>query len=171
MKHAVYSHVFTNRVVINSPKQFAEYANEILPRNITQYVEKNPWSLDINQNAEKKLKKIKGTLKVHCVKRFMQNSFCQLKFFMTSKCHNPLAEIQYQVALLPQHVSCKIRTFVLVRYEGELWPGQITKVEQDRVRVKCFQKATAQGSIWRWPDKPDERFYLIGDVKQEIEVI
>ena len=37
------------------------------------------------------------------------------------------------------------------------------------MRVKYFQKATAQGSIWRWPDKPDERFYLIGDVKQEIE--
>ena len=59
LKHAVYSHVFTNRVVINSPKQFAEYANEILPRNITQYVEKTPWSLDINQNAEKKQKKLK----------------------------------------------------------------------------------------------------------------
>ena len=34
VKHAVYSHVLTNRVVIKSPKQFAEYANEILP-NIT----------------------------------------------------------------------------------------------------------------------------------------
>ena len=98
----------------------------------------------------------------------MQNSSCQLKFFMTSKSHDPLAEVQYQVAVLPQHIY-KIGTYVLVRYEGELWPGQITKVEQDRVRVKCFQKAAAQGSIWRWPDKPDEGFYQIGDVEQEIE--
>ena len=99
----------------------------------------------------------------------MQNSSRQLKFFMTSKSHNPLAEVQYQVALLPQHVSYNIRTYVLVQYEGELWPGQITKVEQDRVRVKFFQKATAQGSIWRWPDKPDEGFYQTGDIEREIE--
>ena len=79
-------------------------------------------SMELGYQSEcrEKAKKIKGTLKVHCFKRFMQNSFCQLKFFMTSKCHNPLAEIQYQVALLLQHVSYKIRTFVLVRYEGEL---------------------------------------------------
>ena len=95
----------------------------------------------------------------------MQNSSCQLKFFMTSKSHNPLAEVQYQVALLPQHVSYNIGIYVLVRYEGELWPGQITKVEQDRVRVKFFQKAAAQGSTWRWPDKPDEGFYQTGDVE------
>ena len=88
---------------------------------------------------------------------------------MTSKFHDPLAEVQYQVALLPQHISRKIGMYVLVPYEGELWPGQITKLEQDRVRVKCFQKATAQGSIWRWPDKPDEGFYQIGDVEREIE--
>ena len=99
----------------------------------------------------------------------MQNSSRQLKFFMTSKSHNPLAEVQYQVALLPQHVSYNIGIYVLVRYEGELWPGQITKVEQDRVRVKFFQKATAQGSIWRWPDKPDEGFYQTGDIEREIE--
>ena len=97
----------------------------------------------------RKSKKVKGTLKVHCVQQFMQNSSCQLKFFMNSKSHDPLTEVQYRVAVLPQHVLYKIRMYVLVRYEGELWPGQITKVEQDRVRVKCFQKAAAQGSIWR----------------------
>ena len=90
-------------------------------------------------------------------------------FFMTSKSHDPLTEVQYQVAVLPQHISHKIGTYVLVRYEGELWPGQITKVEQDRVGVKCFQKAATQGSVWRWPDKPDEGFYQIGNVEQEIE--
>ena len=88
---------------------------------------------------------------------------------MTSKSHNSLAEVQYEVTMLLQHVSYKIRTYVLVRYEGELWPGQITKVEQDRVRVKCFQKAAAQGPVWRWPDKPDEGFYQIRDVEREIQ--
>ena len=88
---------------------------------------------------------------------------------MTSESHNPLAEVQYQETLLPQHVSYNIGMYVLVRYEGELWAAQITKVEQDRVRVKCFQKEAAQGSIWRWPHKPDEGFYQSGDVEQKIE--
>ena len=88
---------------------------------------------------------------------------------MTSESHNPLAEVQYQETLLPQHVSYNIGMYVLVRYEGELWAAQITKVEQDRVRVKCFQKEAAQGSIWRWPHKPDEGFYQIGNVEQKIE--
>ena len=130
-----------------------------------QYVENESMELGYQSECQEKAKKVKGTLNVHCVKQFMQNSSCQLKFFMTSKSHNLLTEVQYQVALLPQHVSYDIGMYVLVRYEGELWPGQITKVEQDRVRVKCFQKAATQGSIWRWPDKPDERFYQIGDVE------
>ena len=48
---------------------------------------------------------------------------------MTSKSHDPLAEVQYQVVML-----CTRSGYVLVQYEGELWPGQITRVEQDRVR-------------------------------------
>ena len=169
VKHPVYSHVLTNRVVVKSPKQFAEYANEILPKITVQYVENESMELGYQSECREKVQKVIGTLEVHCVKQFMQNSSCQLKLFMTSKSHNPLAEVQYQVALLPQHVSYNIGIYVLVRYEGELWPGQITKVEQDRVRVKCFQKAAAQGSIWRWPDKPDEGFYQNGDVEREIE--
>ena len=39
MKHTVYSHVLTNRVVIKSPKQFAEYASEIWPNSTVQYME------------------------------------------------------------------------------------------------------------------------------------
>ena len=44
----------------------------------------------------------------------MQNLSYQLKFFMTSKSHDPVAEVQYQVAALPQHVLYKIGTYVLV---------------------------------------------------------
>ena len=170
VKHAVYSNVFKNRVVIKSPKQFAGYANEILPKKLLFSVWRmNPWSSDINQNAEKKQKKLKEHWKFTALSKFMQNLSYQLKFFMTSKSHDPVAEVQYQVAVLPQHVLYKIGTYVLVWYESELWPGQITKVEQDRVRVKCFQKAAAQGSIWRWPDKSDDGLYQTGDAEWEIE--
>ena len=119
--------------------------------------------LGYQSECREKAKQVKGTLKVHSVKQFMQNSSCQLKFFVASKSHNSLAEVQYQ------HVLYNIGMYILVRYRGELWPGQITKIEQDRVRVNCFQKAAAQASIWRWPDKPDEGFHQIGDVKKQIK--
>ena len=38
VKHAVYSNVLTRQLVINSSRQFAEYANSILPCITVQYV-------------------------------------------------------------------------------------------------------------------------------------
>ena len=52
VKHAVYSHVLTNRVVIKSPKQFVEYANEILPK-ITVQNEDNE-SMELKAKKQKK---------------------------------------------------------------------------------------------------------------------
>ena len=102
----------------------------------------------------------------------MQNSSRQVKFFYDFKISRSSCRSSEPSSHASTTRSCtiyKIGTYVLVRYEGELWPGQITKVEQDRVQMKCFQKAAAQGSICRWPDKPDEKFYQIGYVEQEME--
>ena len=64
VKHAVYSHVLTNRVVIKSPKQLAEYVNEILPKITVQYVENESMELRYQSECQEKAKKVKGTLKV-----------------------------------------------------------------------------------------------------------
>ena len=69
VKHAVYSHVLTNRVVIKSPKQFAKYANEILAKITVHYVENESMELGYQSECREKAKKVEGTLKVHCVKR------------------------------------------------------------------------------------------------------
>ena len=99
----------------------------------------------------------------------MRNSSRQLKFFYDFKISRSSCRSSEPSSHASTTRIVQDRDYVLVRYEGELWPGQITKVEQDRVRVKCFQKAAAQGSICRWPDKPDEKFYQIGYVEQEME--
>ena len=74
VKHAVYSYVLTNRIVIKSPEQFIKYANEIFPKTTVQYVENESIELGYLSECQEKAKKVKGTLKVHCIKRFMQNS-------------------------------------------------------------------------------------------------
>ena len=68
VKHAVYSCVLTNRVAIKSPKQFAEYANEILLKITVQYVENESIELGYQSECQEKAKKVKGTLKVCCIK-------------------------------------------------------------------------------------------------------
>ena len=57
VKHAVYSHVLTNRVVIKFPNQFVEYANEILPKINVQYVENESMELGHQSECYEKAKK------------------------------------------------------------------------------------------------------------------
>ena len=64
----------------NPQSSFAEYANEILPKITVQYVENESMELWYQLECwEKAKKKQKGTLKVYCVKRFMQNSSWGIK--------------------------------------------------------------------------------------------
>ena len=57
VKHAVYSHVLTNRVVIKFPNQFVKYANEILPKINVQYVENESMELGHQSECYEKAKK------------------------------------------------------------------------------------------------------------------
>ena len=59
----------------------------------------------------------------------------------------------------------KIGMNIIVTYEGELFPGKVTKFAADGVRVSCMQKSTTFGSTWEWPNKIDETIYQLCDVK------
>ena len=56
-------------------------------------------------------------------------------------------------------------TYVILDYEGELFHGEITEVYEDGVRVSCMEKSSSVGSTWRWPQKKDESFYPLCDVR------
>lgn len=56
--------------------------------------------------------------------------------------------------------------FVICRYEGELFPGQVTKVYSQGARVKALEKCAGG---WRWPKQVDEIDYLAQDIVQKIE--
>ena len=59
--------------------------------------------------------------------------------------------------------------YYLVTYKGELWPGQLIKPTKSGAIIRCLQKTPVTGSIWRWPNKPNEGEYRMEDVCQEIE--
>lgn len=56
--------------------------------------------------------------------------------------------------------------YVVVEYEGELWPGQIQRTESDGAYVKCMARC---GLAWKWPEKEDLIFYPKGNIKFKIE--
>lgn len=56
--------------------------------------------------------------------------------------------------------------FVLVEYEGELWPGQIQTKEADGAYVKCLTRC---GRSWKWPEKEDIIFYPTHKIKFKID--
>jgi len=43
--------------------------------------------------------------------------------------------------------------FVVVKYEGRLYPGEVKAVKKKGVEVSCMEKC---GINWKWPLKPDQ---------------
>ena len=69
--------------------------------------------------------------------------------------------------LAPQTIHVCEDDFVICRYEGELFSGQVTIVhpENQGARIKVFEKCTGG---WRWPKRTDEVDYLPEDIIQHI---
>ncbi|KAK9872875.1 hypothetical protein WA026_020230 [Henosepilachna vigintioctopunctata] len=58
-------------------------------------------------------------------------------------------------------------TFVLVNYEGVLYPGEILKQKKVDYSISAMVKS---GNNWKWPDKADILNYLAEDVIQVIDI-
>ena len=80
VKNTVYRRVLANQIVINSPKQFATYADSLLPSINVVYIDDLNISADFDD--EEPVPAIPGTLRVHCVKRdVISASHTNLLFF------------------------------------------------------------------------------------------
>ena len=55
--------------------------------------------------------------------------------------------------------------YVIVEYEGELFPGKITKLVENGVKVSCMKKCLSAGSTWIWPKQIDEEDYPYCDIR------
>lgn len=58
------------------------------------------------------------------------------------------------------------KTYVVVNYEGALFPGLIMKLNKNSIDVKCMQIC---GPLWKWPERDDICSYPIEDIKQVIK--
>ena len=78
-KHAVFRHVQSGCVVINSPQQLAEYTDKLRENDSVIYIPTESMELQDHDEFRQKSLYLRGTLKVHylyrpvCLHRFCRN--------------------------------------------------------------------------------------------------
>ena len=145
VKHFVFRHVLSKKVVIKSPKHFAEYANSILPNISAIFVDNDDSELNFHEECTEKAAYTYCTLQVHFVERLMSDMKCKLKFYMTSFPNNILNEKEYDcLGSLPV-----VGSYYLVMYNGEPWAGHVTQVKSGGqiVMVKCPKRINLEMAI------------------------
>lgn len=60
----------------------------------------------------------------------------------------------------------QVGDFVLVRYEGELYPGKIIDLEKEEVLISAMKKSA---SNWKWPSTPDQILYSMDEIVQKVD--
>lgn len=72
----------------------------------------------------------------------------------------------------PKETSIAEKDFVVVVYDEEYFPGQITEVKLENYhslfKVQCMQKSEPN---LKWPSPPDELFYSRQDILKKSNVI
>lgn len=61
--------------------------------------------------------------------------------------------------------SFKVGKWVVVKYDGVNYPGEITSINHDSVEVSVMIKS---GTFYKWPQCPDKIMYLFKDVVKKI---
>lgn len=56
--------------------------------------------------------------------------------------------------------------WVLVMYEGNLYPGQVLSIVDHEYKISAMEKC---GQFWRWPERPDEIFYCKEKISKKIQ--
>lgn len=60
----------------------------------------------------------------------------------------------------------KVLDYVLVCWNGKMYPGQITALEAPQVKINVM--SPDETGIWMWPDVPDENWYFVSEIRSKI---
>ena len=58
--------------------------------------------------------------------------------------------------VIPDNIIININDWVLVLYEGERFPGEVTNITGSDFKVNVMHKS---GNLWKWLKKEDKIFY------------
>ena len=139
--------------MVNSPQQFAEYADKLLENVSVIYIPTESLELQYHDECRQK-SVVRGTLKVHYVNWFVSPDSVVIKFHETTISKKLIQEVKYCMQgqdgdassleddhaprSTPEKVEFQVGNYCLVNYKEELWPSQIMKIiSSSLICVKC----------------------------------
>ena len=78
----------------------------------------------------------------------------------TSK-HLNLCVDTYETSLLHSGPTLEIGKWVAVKFDKHWYPGEVSKLEDDEVEIKCMKRIGIEENCFIWPDKDDISWFSI----------
>ena len=189
VKRTVWRHIKTEKHHITSAQEYATLAKELCQNILVQYipkdeVEKNHAFLDVRWEG---FFSLPGTQQLHFIKphgsdKLQVSDITDAGQFQIYQ----IRRSQQEQEQPPSHVNdttpeqedsifdpsppeqLNVGEWVVVCYEGEKFPGEITSTssENQDVEVRVMHKS---GSGWKWPTRDDKIFYKVEDIECKIK--
>ena len=175
VKRAVWRHIRTERSHITTPDEYATLAKDLCPNVEVKFVPKS----DIDQqttflNAKwDRVLAVPRTLSVHCVQASgadyvkvadvsdeIEKNFrvCRIRNTAVDPTLSPPqgANDGDTQPRPPPTLNLTIGQWVVVQYEDEQFPGEVTSTEENDVEVNVMHRSA---NAWKWPKKEDKIYY------------
>ena len=177
VKRAVWRHIRSEKSHIITPKQYSALAKQLCPNIQVEFIAKN----EIDQQSAFLDAKWKGVMAVpqtHRLHGIQSSGADEVKVADTSngmeKCFRvcrisnpnvtfPTTSTTEQDSPIEDDAKPKLQTlnlmigeWVIVNYEGEEFPGEVTCIEDSDVEVNVMHRSA---NAWKWPRPEDKIFY------------
>lgn len=174
VKRVVWKEVKARQSVVSTAEDFYKVASKHCPGINVLYVQ----SSDIRPNAEflehrwQSVLPISGIQKKHIFRyggpnelligRFASDNLVKVS---VSKSDPPVAVDVQSEATVDQTLDVTMDEWVLVQYDGNLYPGVVKAIEKGELKVSVMVRS---GTRYKWPQVEDAIFYKMKDVIRKL---
>ena len=178
LKGSVHHKILSGRVV-QTVKQVAEVAQACYTNVVIKYVSADDITHDKAMLEEqwRNIKTLPGTQKMHSIIPTKDGKVKAAEYTLSANVEASQSSQNVSISSSlqgystqpssPVLVQYQVGQWVIVKYEGELFPGEITMVIPDQVKVNAM--IHHRTNLWEWPRKEDQIFYFNHDVVKAIE--
>ena len=174
LKRAVWRNIRAEKNHITSPQEYATLAKELCPNVTVEYIPKS----DIDKESAfldakwERVVAVPRTHRLHCIKPLGADKVkvadtsdekdenfrvCQIRKPTVTE-PVPLMNSQNSGNLVtpPAVLNLTIGQWVVVKYEGNEFPGEVACIEESDVEVNVMHRSV---NAWKWPRIEDKIFY------------
>ena len=177
IKRAVWRHIRSERSHITTPQEYSTLAKQLCLNIQVEFVAKS----EIDQQSTFLDAKWEGVMalpqthKVHCIQALGADKVkvadisseiekcsrvCQIRSPSMTEQNSPI-EDKAQPTL-----NLSIGQWVVVKYDGEKFPGEVTCIDNSDVEVSVMHRSA---NAWKWPRPEDKIFYSRNEIVHVIK--